>query len=102
MRPSRPVEGAVMRCHAAEPGAVPSTILEGFTNPSLAGVPGGPSAARKGRCQGAERRGFTDRTQGRGENPAWIKGARALSPVRKNGPVQTKHRGGAPVGEAAP
>ena len=25
-----------------------------------------------------------------------------FSPVRKNGPVQTKHRGGAPVGEAAP
>src|SRR5436189_3781382 len=24
-----------------------------------------------------------------------------FSPVRKNGPVQTKHRGGAPVGEAA-
>ena len=24
-----------------------------------------------------------------------------ISPVRKNGPVQTKHRGGAPVGEAA-
>ena len=67
-----------MRCHAAEPGAVTSTILEGLTNPSLAGVPGGPSAARKGRCQGAERRGGTDRTQGRGENPAWIMGARAL------------------------
>ena len=81
-----------MRCHAAEPGAVTSTILEGFTNPSLAGVPGGPSAARKGRCQGAERRGFTDRTEGRGENPAWIMGARA----RKSGSEERPGTGKTP------
>jgi hypothetical protein len=66
-----------MRCHAAEPGAVTSTIF-GVSQTHRAGVPGGPSAARKGRCQGAERRGGTDRTEGRGEKPAWIKGARAL------------------------
>ena len=41
-----------MRCHAAEPGAVTGTA--GLTSPTLTGVPGGPSAARKGRCQGAE------------------------------------------------
>ena len=67
-----------MRCHAAEPGAVPSTIERVSQTRRMAGVPGGPSAARKGRCQGAERRGGTDRTEGRGENPAWIMGARAL------------------------
>ena len=66
-----------MRCHAAEPGAVTSTTFRVSQTPR-AGVPGGPSAARKGRCQGAERRGFTDRTEGRVENPAWIMGARAL------------------------
>ena len=66
-----------MRRHAVEPGAVTSAI-SGFRTPGVAGVPGGPSAARKGRCQGAERRGCTDRTEGRGENPAWIMGARAL------------------------
>ena len=54
-----------MRCHAAEPGAVTSTTFRVSQTPR-AGVPGGPSAARKGRCQGAERRGSTDRTQGRG------------------------------------
>src|SRR5437773_2789471 len=31
---------------------------------------------------------------------SWVR--EHFSPVRKNGPVQTKHRGGAPVGEAAP
>src|SRR5439155_13655766 len=30
---------------------------------------------------------------------SWVR--EHFSPVRKNGPVQTKHRGGAPVGEAA-
>src|SRR5205085_6624484 len=66
-----------MRRRVAEPGAV-TRAISGFRTPGVAGVPGGPSAARKGRCQGAERRGFTDRTKGRGENPAWIMGARAL------------------------
>src|SRR5436190_20041696 len=56
----------------------PARLIGSHTNPSMAGVLGGPSAARKGRCQGAERRGSTDRTEGRGENPAWIMGARAL------------------------
>ena len=43
-----------MRCHAAEPGAVPSTILEGFTNPSYGwrtgrsvGGPQGPLPGRR-------------------------------------------------------
>src|SRR5258705_1602001 len=31
---------------------------------------------------------------------SWVR--EHFSPVRKNGPVQTKHRGGAPVGAAAP
>jgi len=38
----------------AEPGAA-ARAAWGFADQSAAGVPGGPSAARKGRCQGAER-----------------------------------------------
>src|SRR5438874_2355690 len=84
-----------MRCHAAEPGAV--TSLRGFTTPAVAGVPGGPSASarklpgrREARLYGPDERASVI--------PRPDQGARAPSPVRKNGPVLAKHRGGAPVG----
>src|SRR6267378_2856721 len=87
-----------MRCHAAEPGAVPSTV-SGLTSP--------PYSWRTGRSVGGPRGPLPGRREARLYGPD-LKGERNTSPgsgcestrpVRKNGPVLAKHRGGAPVGE---
>src|SRR6266850_3247938 len=88
-----------MRCHAAEPGAVTSTV-SGLTSP--------PSLAyrevrrRPARAAARAPRGAALRTGRKGErNTSPGSGCESARPVRKNGPVLAKHRGGAPVGEAA-
>ena len=88
-----------MRCHAAEPGAVTSAI--GLHKPDR-GLAYREVRRRSARAAArARKRGSTGRTEGRAEIPARIRVRGVPSPVRKNGPVRPKHRGGAPVGEAA-
>src|SRR5712664_2319740 len=88
-----------MRCRAAEPGAVTSTV-SGLTSP--------PSLAyrevrrRSARTAARAPRGAALRTGRKGErNTSPGSGCESTRPVRKNGPVLAKHRGGAPVGAAA-
>ena len=90
-----------MRCHAAEPGAVTSTIFRvSQTHRWLAYR---EVRRRPARAAARAPRGAAVRTGPKGglkiPPGSWVR--EHSSPVRKNGPVQAKHRGGAPVGEAA-
>src|SRR6266404_7549549 len=90
-----------MRCHAAEPGAVTSTIFGvSQTHRWLAYR---EVRRRPARAAARAPRGAAVRTgpKGGAKIPpgSWVR--ERSSPVRKNGPVLAKHRGGAPVGEAA-
>src|SRR4029077_61797 len=85
-----------MRCHAAEPGAVTSTIWVSQTRRWLA-LPGGPSASArklpppsvavraglKGEAKASSGSGCEEHPSGSEERPGTV----------------IKHRGGAPVGE---
>src|SRR6266404_2220369 len=90
-----------MRRRAAEPGAVTSTIFGvSQTHRWLACR---EVRRRPARAAARAPRGAAVRTgpKGGSKNPpgSWVR--EHSSPVRKNGPVLAKHRGGAPVGEAA-
>ena len=84
-----------MRCHAAEPGAV--TSLRGLHNPGCSWRTGRSVGFREEAARAP--RGAALRTGRKGErNTSPGSGCESTRPVRKNGPVLAKHRGGAPVG----
>ena len=101
MPASRLVEGAVMRRHAAEPGAVTSTTFR--VSQTRRWLAYREVRRRPARAAARAPRGAAVRTGPKGglkiPPGSWVR--EHSSPVRKNGPVQAKHRGGAPVGEAA-
>src|SRR5437763_5308198 len=96
IRQSRPVEGAVRRCHAAEPGAV--TSLLGLHTPGCSWRTGRSGGGPQGKLPGRREARLYGPDERTSVIPRPDQGARAPSPVRKNGPVLAKHRGGAPVG----
>jgi len=87
-----------MRCHAAEPGAVTSSVSVSQARRSWR--TGGPSAVREDRCQGAERRGFTAGRKGE-RNTSPGSGCESTRPVGRTARYWQNTAVGAPVGEAA-